>query len=53
MNIKKIRREQPELGSAPRRISLPGWIVKEEELGLGEALERVFYRVGINSCPGG
>jgi hypothetical protein len=53
--------EQPKAEGKPRRItkdgdtiniSLPGWIVKEE-VGLGDAVASVLYRVGFtNSCKG-
>jgi hypothetical protein len=54
MNIKDARKEQeqPKPAKAPHQISLPGWISTEEELGLGEAMKRVFYRAGIKACEG-
>jgi hypothetical protein len=48
--IKEQGQRKPE--KAPHRISLPGWMLKEEEIGLGEGLERVFHRMGARSCPG-
>src|SRR6266498_1254606 len=35
----------------PHRVRLPGFIV-EEDIGLGDALKRVTYRMGITSCAG-
>lgn len=47
------RKEEPKPEEVPRRINLPGWMLTEEEIGLGEAIERVIYRVGIKlSCQG-
>jgi hypothetical protein len=47
------QKEQPKAEPGPRRISLPGWMVNEE-VGLGDALERAIYRVGIRprGCAG-
>ena len=52
INKERKKQEQPEPAKAPHRITLPGWILKEEEIGLGEALKRAFYRAGIKPCPG-
>jgi hypothetical protein len=35
----------------PYRVRLPGFLV-EEELGLGDALKRVTYAMGIKPCGG-
>jgi hypothetical protein len=35
----------------PHRIRLPGF-VKDEDIGLGDALKRVTYAVGIKPCGG-
>jgi hypothetical protein len=35
----------------PDRIRLPGFI-KEEEIGLGDAIKRVTYAMGIKPCAG-
>lgn len=37
--------------SQPHRVRLPGF-VPEEEIGLGDALKRVTYAVGIKPCHG-
>ena len=39
----------PELSA--HRVRLPGWLVKEE-IGLGDAIKRFTYRVGIKPCAG-
>jgi hypothetical protein len=35
----------------PHRIRLPGFI-KEEEIGLGDAIKKVTYAMGIKPCTG-
>jgi len=35
----------------PTRIRLPGFI-KEEEIGLGDAIKKVTYAMGIKPCTG-
>jgi hypothetical protein len=35
----------------PHRVRLPGF-VREEEIGLGDALRQVTYAVGIKPCGG-
>jgi hypothetical protein len=52
INHERQNQEQPKPENAPYRITLPGWILKEDEIGLGEGLERVFHRMGARSCPG-
>lgn len=37
--------------SPPHRVRLPGFVV-EEEIGLGDALKRVTYAMGIKPCSG-
>jgi hypothetical protein len=37
--------------SRPHRIRLPGFI-KEEEIGLGDAIKRITYAMGIKPCVG-
>jgi hypothetical protein len=36
---------------APLRVRLPGFI-KDEEIGLGDAIKRATYSVGIRPCGG-
>jgi len=35
----------------PHRIRLPGFLI-EEEIGLGDAIKRVTYAIGIKPCGG-
>jgi hypothetical protein len=35
----------------PHRVRLPGFI-KEEEIGLGDAIKKVTYAMGIKPCAG-
>jgi hypothetical protein len=35
----------------PRRVRLPGFII-EEEVGLGDAIKRVAYAMGLKPCSG-
>ncbi len=35
----------------PRRVRLPGFLI-EEEIGLGDAIKRVTYAMGIKPCGG-
>jgi hypothetical protein len=40
----------PSTGT-PRRVRLPGFI-KDEDIGLGDAVKRVTYAFGIQPCGG-
>lgn len=35
----------------PHRVRLPGFLIKEE-IGLGDAIKRVSYAMGIKPCGG-
>jgi len=35
----------------PRRVRLPGFLI-DEEIGLGDAIKRVTYAMGIKPCQG-
>lgn len=35
----------------PHRVRLPGFLI-EEEMGLGDAIKRVTYALGIKPCGG-
>lgn len=37
--------------ATPLRVRLPGFI-KDEELGLGDAVKRATYRLGLTPCGG-
>ncbi len=41
--------QQPE--RQPHRVRLPGFLV-EEEIGLGDAIKRMTYAMGIRPCGG-
>jgi hypothetical protein len=43
--------EQDESEREPYRVRLPGFIT-EEDVGLGDVIKRVTYRVGIRPCTG-
>ena len=43
----KNREEQAE----PHRVRLPGFLI-EEEIGLGDAVKKVTYAIGIKPCSG-
>jgi hypothetical protein len=42
--------EKPE--RQPHRVRLPGFIVNDEEVGLGDVVKRVTYAMGIKPCGG-
>lgn len=53
MKKEEKRGNNPEAGAAPvpYRLRLPGFIT-EEEIGLGDAIQRVTSAVGIKPCGG-
>jgi hypothetical protein len=40
-----------ELKPRPHRVRLPGFVI-EEEIGLGDAIKRATYAMGIKPCGG-
>ena len=42
---------EKETRHPPHRVRLPGFLI-EEEVGLGDALKRVTYALGIRPCGG-
>ena len=44
--------EKDRVESKPYRVRLPGFITKEQEIGLGDAVKRVSYAMGIRPCGG-
>ncbi len=48
-NPTKDRAEESQ--GPPRRVRLPGFLI-EEEIGLGDAIKRATYAVGIKPCSG-
>jgi hypothetical protein len=47
----KDRDQKPDAEPQPRRVRLPGF-VKDEEVGLGDAIKRVTYAFGLRPCGG-
>lgn len=50
-NSKETNRQSEALERGPHRIRLPGFVV-DEEVGLGDAIKRVTYAMGIKPCGG-
>lgn len=46
---KRVKTDDP--APNPHRVRLPGFLL-EEEVGLGDALKRVTYALGIKACGG-
>lgn len=44
--VRKVEKQQK-----PHRVRLPGFLI-EEETGLGDAIKRVSYAMGIKPCGG-
>jgi hypothetical protein len=44
-----VKKDDPE--PKPHRVRLPGFLL-EEDIGLGDALKRATYALGIKSCGG-
>jgi hypothetical protein len=36
----------------PARVRLPGFLINHEEIGLGDAIKRLTYTMGIAPCGG-
>ena len=52
MNQKeKAQSHREEQHHEPHRVRLPGFLI-EEEIGLGDAMKKITYAVGIKSCGG-
>jgi hypothetical protein len=45
----KKRSREVKSGPEPHRVRLPGFIV-EDEIGLGDAIKRATYAMGIKPC---
>jgi hypothetical protein len=51
-DVKKDSRAKSEAAERPpHRVRLPGFLL-EEEIGLGDAIKRVTYAMGIKACGG-
>jgi hypothetical protein len=52
MNEKETTKDhREEARHQPHRVRLPGFLI-EEEIGVGDAIKRVTYAVGIKPCGG-
>jgi hypothetical protein len=52
MNRNEKSKNPPEHAEArPHRVRLPGFLI-DEEIGLGDAVKRVTYALGIKPCGG-
>lgn len=50
--MKKGSTPEPDRDAGqPRRVRLPGFLI-EEEIGLGDAIKRITYSMGIQPCGG-
>lgn len=47
----KQRKDHKRHAGQPRRVRLPGFL-KEDGLGLGDAMKRMTYAMGIKPCRG-
>jgi hypothetical protein len=43
--------KKPDAEAQPRRVRLPGF-VRDEEIGLGDAVKRMTYAMGVRPCGG-
>jgi len=46
-----IEKPAGNAGPQPHRIRLPGFLI-DEEIGLGDAVRRVTYALGVKPCSG-
>ena len=51
MKARKKESHEESTGRQPHRVRLPGFLI-EEEIGLGDAIKRVTYGMGIKTCSG-
>ena len=51
MNTQEEKEPVGKSEHKPHRIRLPGFI-KDEEVGLGDAIKKVTYAMGIKPCAG-
>jgi hypothetical protein len=47
----KAIRQEERIERQPHRVRLPGFLI-EEEIGLGDAIKRTTYAMGIKPCSG-
>jgi hypothetical protein len=48
---KKGRQEQDSGNASPYRLRLPGFI-RDEDIGLGDAVKKATYAMGVRPCGG-
>lgn len=48
----KMNDDDDQEGRQPHRVRLPGFITDDREIGLGDAVKRFSYAVGIKPCGG-
>lgn len=51
MTKKTAAEQKDRLPREPHRVRLPGFLI-EEDVGLGDAIKRVTYSMGITPCGG-
>ena len=51
MNTQEKNAPVGKIERQPHRVRLPGFI-KDEEIGLGDAIRKVTYAMGIKPCAG-
>jgi hypothetical protein len=51
MSRKEEKKNQAREEPRPHRVRLPGFLI-EEETGLGDAIKRATYALGIKPCGG-
>jgi len=49
--MKKDETNSAQVSRPPHRIRLPGFVT-DEDIGLGDAIKRVTYALGIRPCDG-
>jgi hypothetical protein len=49
--MKKKDTDNAQTSQQPHRIRLPGFVT-DEDIGLGDAVKRVTYALGMQSCSG-
>ena len=49
--MKKDETDSAQVSHSPHRIRLPGFVT-DEDIGLGDAIKRVTYALGIRPCGG-
>jgi hypothetical protein len=50
--VMKADEQSREEAGEPHRVRLPGFITDDQEVGLGDAVKRLTYAIGIKPCGG-